>query len=67
MARVDLESDHAAGRLRVLAAYAEEGTDRARIAGELADELELMAGWLELEEIEVCRRGDLAAALRRAV
>jgi uncharacterized protein YcaQ len=33
----------------------------------LADELRLLAGWLELEEVSVARKGDLARKLAKAV
>jgi uncharacterized protein YcaQ len=38
-----------------------------RVARALAEELELVRTWLELDRIEVGRRGGLAASLRRAV
>jgi uncharacterized protein len=63
--RVDLKADRAAGALRVQGAYAESGVDVTAAAGELADELRLMAGWLELEQVVTTARGDLAAALGR--
>jgi uncharacterized protein YcaQ len=63
VARVDLRADRATGRLHVLGAFAEPGRPHARIAHELARELEAMAGWLEIETVVVGERGDLAAAL----
>jgi hypothetical protein len=67
-ARVDLKSDRQAGVLRVRGAFAEEGVDRARVARELAAELELCAGWLGLTNgVSVDERGDLASALRRSL
>ena len=65
--RVDLKADRAAGALTVVGAFTEEGQDRARVAGALAGELRSMAGWLGLDDVKVAGRGDLAAALRRAV
>jgi hypothetical protein len=68
VARVDLKSDRQAGVLRVQGAFAEEGVDRARVASELAAELELCAGWLGLSGgVAVADRGDLAPALRLAL
>jgi uncharacterized protein YcaQ len=66
VARVDLKADRQAGVLRVQAAYAEDGADRPLVAVALADELRRMADWLELDDVAVADRGDLAADLRRA-
>jgi len=62
VARVDLKADRQASALRVQAAYAEPDAPRGT-AAELREELEAMAAWLELERIDVVRRGDLARAL----
>jgi uncharacterized protein YcaQ len=67
VARVDVKSDRQAGVLRVLGAFAEPGSDPAAVAPELADELWLLAGWLELERVSVARKGDLARKLAMAV
>jgi uncharacterized protein len=69
VARVDLKADRQASTLRVQAAHAEASTPGATddIAGELADELTVMADWLGLESINVARRGDLAAPLATVV
>jgi uncharacterized protein YcaQ len=64
VARVDLKADRVAGVLRVPAGHLEEHATAAQVAGPLAEELELMAGWLGLSGVEVGERGDLAAALR---
>jgi len=66
VARVDLKADRQAGVLRVQAAHAEQGADRPEVAGTLADELRLMADWLELDAVAVVARGDLAADLAAA-
>jgi uncharacterized protein YcaQ len=65
VARVDLKADRQAGVLRVQAAHGEEGADRALVPAALAEELRLMADWLELDDIAVSERGDLAPALRQ--
>jgi uncharacterized protein YcaQ len=67
VARVDLKADRQAGVLRVQAAHAEEGADHALVSDALADELRLMADWLELDDVEVVGAGDLAGALDRVV
>ncbi|HEX2298787.1 MAG TPA: crosslink repair DNA glycosylase YcaQ family protein [Pseudonocardiaceae bacterium] len=63
VARVDLKADRVAGLLRVHGAFAEPGVDTARVVIELAASLRDMAGWLELDDVAVGQRGDLAAAL----
>ena len=64
VARVDLKADRSTGRLLVQGAFGEPGIDEGAVASELRAELELMAGWLELEAgVEVVPHGDLAAAL----
>jgi uncharacterized protein YcaQ len=67
VARVDLKSDRQAGVLRVRGAFAEPHVDTAQVAAELAGELRLLSGWLGLGGVSVARKGDLAAALRRAL
>lgn len=64
--RVDLKADRAAGVLRVQGAYVEPGVDALEAAGPLAEELRLMAGWLELDAVGATSRGELAQALQRA-
>jgi uncharacterized protein len=63
VARVDLKSDRTRGALLVQGAFAEPGVDIDRVAGELADELRVVAAWLGMDEVVVARRGDLARAL----
>ena len=67
VARVDLKADRAARTLLVQSAWGEPGIPEADVAGELADELRLLAGWLELERVEVVGRGDLSPALSGAL
>jgi uncharacterized protein YcaQ len=67
VARVDLKADRQAGVLRAQAAHAEEGAERALVCAALADELRLLADWLELDEVEVSDRGDLSDDLSRVV
>ena len=65
--RVDLKADRQAGVLRVQSAWIEPGHDPRYVAGELAAELALAAQWLELEDVVVVPRGDLAKELTEAV
>lgn len=67
VARLDLKADRRAGVLRVRGAYHEEGVDPKRVAAELGNELHTMAAWLDLSEVTVARRGDLADLLHRVV
>ena len=54
--------------LDTLAAHVEEHHPApGLVAHELAAELRLMAGWLELDDVVVAGRGGLAPALTRAV
>ncbi len=66
VARVDLKADRADRRLVVKGAYAEAGAPEST-AAELAAELRRLAGWLELDDVVVDPRGDLAAALAAAL
>jgi uncharacterized protein len=64
--RVDLKADRPGRRLLVKGAYAEPGAP-GETAEELAVELGRLAGWLDLDDIVVERRGDLAGRLAGAV
>ncbi|WP_111511139.1 winged helix-turn-helix domain-containing protein [Mycobacterium kyogaense] len=65
--RVDLKADRVAGALHVLGAFTEDGHDQARVAAELAAQLQQMAGWLGLADVVVGERGDLVPQLRKAL
>jgi uncharacterized protein YcaQ len=67
VARVDLKADRPAGALRVQSAFAEPDVDTSRVVAELAEELRMMATWLELDSVLVADRGDLATPLAAAV
>ncbi|WP_372783720.1 winged helix-turn-helix domain-containing protein [Phenylobacterium sp.] len=65
-ARVDLKADRKAGTLIVQASHAEPWAGDATPV-RLAEELNLMAGWLGLDRVRVERKGDLAATLADAI
>ena len=67
VARVDLRADRRQSALLVQAAHAEPDVRGADVAAELAAELRLLAGWLELDRVAVNRLGDLGPALAGAV
>jgi len=53
--------------LLVAGSYLEPWADAERVAPALAEELHHLAGWLQLAEGRVGRRGRLAAPLRAAL
>ena len=65
-ARVDLKADRAAGVLAVQAAWVEPAAP-PDTAAELAEALRELAGWLELDDVKVRARGDLAIDLGAAL
>jgi uncharacterized protein YcaQ len=66
VARVDLKADRQESALLVQAAHAEPEVREREVAAELAEELRLMASWLELDRVVVSGRGDLGPAMSRA-
>jgi uncharacterized protein len=67
VARVDLKADRQRSALVVPTVNSEPGVHEEEVAAELAAELHLMAGWLELDQVVVTGHGDFGAALSRAV
>ncbi|WP_181696927.1 winged helix-turn-helix domain-containing protein [Nocardia sp. GTS18] len=61
--RVDLRAERATGRLLAPAAFAEPGHATAETAHALRGALREMADWLELDEVVIGERGDLAPLL----
>jgi uncharacterized protein YcaQ len=67
VARVDLKAERDRSVLAVKGAFVEEGHGRTEVAGRLADELNLMAGWLSLDRVVAGRRGNLIDDLRKSL
>ena len=65
--RIDLKADRAGSALLVQAAHVEPGHDDVDVVEPLAEELALMASWLELERVVVADRGELAPLLATVV
>ena len=64
VARVDLRADRNRRTLVVAGAFAEPDVDIRHVAGPLRAELELLAAWLSLDQVEIGTRGDLVSRLR---
>jgi uncharacterized protein YcaQ len=62
VARVDLKADRPNSALLVRSAHAEPGAG-SEVAGELGEELRLLATWLELDHVSVAGPGILTPAL----
>ena len=65
--RVDLKADRQSRLLRVRGSYVEDGQDPTRVAAPLAAELRTMAKWLDLDDVALERKGNLAAELGKKV
>ncbi|MCI0544010.1 MAG: winged helix DNA-binding domain-containing protein [Actinobacteria bacterium] len=63
VARVDLKTDRQTRALLVRGAFAEPGVDRVAVGLALAEELEMVAAWLGLDDVKVSRNGDLSTFL----
>jgi hypothetical protein len=66
VAQLDLKADRANGVLRVMAAHAEPGADRAEAAAAARAELSAVARWQGMTDIDVSGRGNLVQALTRS-
>jgi uncharacterized protein YcaQ len=67
VARVDVKADRKESALLVPTVHIEPGVPEREVADELADELHLMASWLELDRVVVGGQGDLGPALARTI
>ena len=67
VARCDLKADRVRSVLMLQSAHLEPGQRARDVAPELAEELRQIRDWLGLDRIEVVKRGDLAAAVGRAI
>ena len=63
VARLDVKTDRAAGKLRVQAAFAEPGVDQASLVTRLRPHLQELASFVGAREVHYSTRGDLMAAL----
>ncbi len=59
VARVDLKTNRQGNTLLVRGAFAEPDVDKTRVGRELRKELESVANWLGLEDLEIARNGNL--------
>jgi hypothetical protein len=59
VARVDLKTDRRRNALRVKGAFAEPDIDKRKVGRALRKELDLVADWLDLDDVIVDRNGDL--------
>lgn len=59
VARVDLKTDRRRNALNVKGAFAEPDVDVKKVGRALRKELELVAGWLDLDDVIVDRNGNL--------
>jgi uncharacterized protein YcaQ len=64
--RLDLKADRAESRLKVHAAWVEQGVDPRSVAEPVTEELERLASWLGLDEVTISSKGTFAPALRSA-
>ena len=58
-ARVDLKTDRLTNSLQVKGAFGEPGIETKKVGRALRKELDLVAGWLDLDDVVVDRNGDL--------
>lgn len=59
VARVDLKTDRRDNALQVRGSFAEPGVDKKAVGRALRKELDLVAEWLDLDDLVIARNGDL--------
>lgn len=59
VARVDLKTDRRNNALQVKGAFSEPEVDVKKVGRALRKELDLVAGWMDLDDVNVDRNGDL--------
>ncbi len=59
VARVDLKTDRRTNTLQVKGAFGEPGINQKKVGRALRKELDLIADWLDLEDVIIDRNGDL--------
>ncbi|HEY5889459.1 MAG TPA: crosslink repair DNA glycosylase YcaQ family protein [Acidimicrobiia bacterium] len=64
VARVDLKTDRQSNRLLVKGSFGESGIDPVRVGSELKSELQTVAAWLGMNDLEIYDNGDLASYLK---
>jgi uncharacterized protein len=67
VARVDARAERGQSALVVPAVHGEPGVGARDVVAQLAEELRLMADWLELEQVVVQDGGDLGPAMSHAI
>ncbi len=67
VARLDVKTDRAGGRLHVLASHAEPDWTSAETVSKVADAVTELAAFVGVDAVVVAHRGNLARALRPAV
>jgi uncharacterized protein YcaQ len=63
--RFCVKADREGNTLRVNASHMEKGCDAAEVSESVAGELAVMAQWLDLADVEVVKKGNLAGVLKK--
>ena len=65
VARLDVKTDRNAGVLRILSSHAEEGSADLATASRVLEAIDGLARFVQMEQVEIVDRGDLAPYLRK--